>query len=77
MIVNTGDLFIYLKFEQADFRLVGGHQKYEPILTALKAAITEKERLYDSSKRMWVIDKSPKNIAIVDELKKQIDAKEA
>ena len=73
MIVNTGDLFIYLKFEQADFRLVGGHQKYEPILTALKAAIPEQERQYVREKKMWTIEKTPKNIAIVEELEKQIN----
>ena len=76
MIVNTGDLFIYLKFEQADFRLVGGQQKYEPILAALKAAIPEQERHYIREDKMWVIEKNPTNVAIVEELEKQVDAEE-
>ena len=76
MIVNTGDLFIYLKFEQADFRLVGGQQKYEPILAALKAAIPEQERQYVREDKMWVIEKNTTNVAIVEELEKQVDAEE-
>ena len=73
MIVNTGDLFIYLKFEQADFRLVVGHQKYEPILTALKAAIPEQHRQLLRPEMVWAIDKTPEYIAIVEELEKQIN----
>ena len=76
MIVKTGDLFIYLSFERNDFRLVGGQQKYEPILTALKAAIPEQERHYIREDKMWVLEKNPTNAAIVDELTKQIDEEE-
>jgi len=66
--VKWGDLFIYLAFEKEDFKVVGGQQKYEPILNALKAAISEQERHYIREDKTWVIDNNEHNKAVVTEL---------
>ena len=56
--------------------MVGGQKKYGPSLSALKAAIPEQERQYVREDKMWVIEKNPTNVAIVEELEKQVDAEE-
>ena len=62
MIVTIGDFFLYISFENDDFK--GNPNKIEQ----MKAAIPEEERDYNPDKKVWCIENCLHSWKVIDEL---------
>lgn len=62
MKVTTGDFFLYLTFENDDFK--GKPNKIEQ----MKAAIPDDERDFDPVKKLWIIENCSYSWKVIEEL---------